>query len=192
MWSFKPLEVPKKKAITENPRFTFQRTRALLWILGGSHCGFQWKELTQCLLWDGDCSCENLACHLNWGYASEWAGTGKAVSGSQLISQSKNIYRILYVRGSRQGSAGDTRRIKGGTSAHEGLRLISLGGKVFSASRKHRTRHYFNWAGRLRDTENVTQTNRLLFWAYHHLPCTLGCRFSKQLWMLLFITGQTK
>lgn len=49
------------------------------------------------------------------------------------------------------------------------------------ASRKDGRRQYFNCAVCLGDTKCVIQTNRLLFWAYHHLLCAKGCQFSKQL-----------
>lgn len=57
------------------------------------------------------------------------------------------------------------------------------------ASRKVNTRKYFNWTVCLTDNKNVIQTNRLLFWAYHHLLWTMGCQLSKQLSKLLFITS---
>lgn len=56
----------------------------------------------QYLLLNGNFSYESLAFRLIWDCASVWAGKVKAVSGSQLISQSKRIYRILHVRGSME------------------------------------------------------------------------------------------
>lgn len=99
---------------------------------------------------NGNFSYKNLAFRLIWVCASAWAGKGKAVSGSQLISQSNNIYRILHVRGSMQTQWEIQRRV----SVHEKPGLVSLGGKVCMCYQKDSTRHCFDWAVCLMNANN--------------------------------------
>lgn len=107
----------------ENTKVHVRGSKCALGNHGRNHCGYKWEKLVSL---NGSFSYENLAFFLIWDCANAWAGKGKAVSGSQLISQSNNIYRILHVRGSMQTQWEIQRR----ALVHEKPGLVSLGGKV--------------------------------------------------------------